>query len=178
MVSHRTLVPITTWWRHQMEAFSALLAICAGNPPVHGELSAQRPVTRSFDVCFDLRLNKRFSKQSWGCWLETLPYPLWRHSSEITYACIRQTSSTLDTRWFGECNRSLIQTWQLANVTADIVHINRLSIVVGKATTHRLGENKLNYYPMHPDGKRFISAIRCMFWWHYGENYFTNCKIK
>ena len=39
-----------TWWRHQMETFSALLAICAGNSPVHGEFPAQRPVTRSFDV--------------------------------------------------------------------------------------------------------------------------------
>ena len=37
-------------WRHQMETFSALLAICAGNSPVPGEFTAQRPVTRSFDV--------------------------------------------------------------------------------------------------------------------------------
>ena len=42
-------------------------------------IPAQRPVTRSFDVFFDLRLNKRFSKQSWGCWFETLSRPLWRH---------------------------------------------------------------------------------------------------
>ena len=49
-----------------MEAFSALLAICAGNSPVPGELPAQRPVTRSFDVFFDMRPNKRFSKPSWG----------------------------------------------------------------------------------------------------------------
>ena len=40
-----------------MEAFSALLAICAGNSPVTGEIPAQRPVTRGFDVFFDLRLN-------------------------------------------------------------------------------------------------------------------------
>ena len=40
-----------------MEPFSALLAICAGNSPVPGEFPAQRPVTRSFDVFFDLRLN-------------------------------------------------------------------------------------------------------------------------
>ena len=46
-----------------METFSALLAFCAGNSPVPGEFRAQRPVTRSFDVIFDLRLNKRFSKQ-------------------------------------------------------------------------------------------------------------------
>ena len=35
--------------------FSALLAICAGNSPVTGEFPIQRPVTRSFDVSFDLR---------------------------------------------------------------------------------------------------------------------------
>ena len=52
------------WWRHQMETFSALLAICAGNSPVPGEFPAKRPVTRSFDVFFDLRLNKQLSKQS------------------------------------------------------------------------------------------------------------------
>ena len=47
-----------------METFSALLALCAGNSPVNGEFPAQRPVTRSFDVLFDLRLNKRLSKQT------------------------------------------------------------------------------------------------------------------
>ena len=38
-----------------METFSTLLAICAGNSPVTGELPSQRPVTRSFGVFFDLR---------------------------------------------------------------------------------------------------------------------------
>ena len=52
------------WWRHQMETFSALLALCVGNSPVTGEFPSQRPVTRSFDVFFALRLNKRLSKQS------------------------------------------------------------------------------------------------------------------
>ena len=50
-----------SWWRHQMEIFSALLAICAGNSPVPGEFPTQRPVTQSFDVYFDLRPNKRLS---------------------------------------------------------------------------------------------------------------------
>ena len=44
-----------------METFSALLAICAGNSPVLGEFPTQRPVTRSFDVYFDLCPNKRLS---------------------------------------------------------------------------------------------------------------------
>ena len=46
-----------------METFSALLAICAGNSPVPGDFPAQRPVTRNFDVFFDLRPNKLLSKQ-------------------------------------------------------------------------------------------------------------------
>ena len=44
-----------------METFSALLARCAGNSPVIGEFPSQEPVTSSFDVFFDLRLNKRLS---------------------------------------------------------------------------------------------------------------------
>ena len=51
-----------SWWRHEMEAFSALLAICAGKEPVLGEFPAKKPVTQSFDIFFDLRLNKRLSK--------------------------------------------------------------------------------------------------------------------
>ena len=56
-----------------METFSALLAICAGNSLVTGEFTAQRPVTRSFDVFFDVSPNTRLSKQ-------------WRHcNGSITY---------------------------------------------------------------------------------------------
>ena len=47
-----------------METFSALLAICAGYSLVSGEFPVQGPVTRSFDVFFDLRLIKRPSKHS------------------------------------------------------------------------------------------------------------------
>ena len=83
-VSYRASInfnAVLTWWRHQMETFSALLTICAGNSPVPGEVPSQRPVTRTFDVYFELRLNKRLSKQSWGWWFETLSSPLWRHSN-------------------------------------------------------------------------------------------------
>ena len=68
-----------------METLSALLAICAGNSPVTGEFPAQRPVTRSFDVFFDLPLNKPLSKQWWGWWFETLSRPLWRHCDAVFY---------------------------------------------------------------------------------------------
>ena len=64
-----------------MEIFSALLAFYAGNSPVTGEFPSQRPVTRSFDVFFDLRLNKRLSKQSRRRWFETPSRSLWRHNN-------------------------------------------------------------------------------------------------
>ena len=74
---------LSTWWRHQMETFSALLALYAGNSPIHGEFPAQRPVMRSFDVFLDLRLNKRLSKQSWGWWFEKVSCPWRRHSNAM-----------------------------------------------------------------------------------------------
>ena len=74
---------VSSWWRHQMKTFFALLAICAGNSPVPGEFPTQRSVMRSFDVFFDLRLNKRLSKQPWGWWFETLSWSLWRHRNDV-----------------------------------------------------------------------------------------------
>ena len=81
---------MNTWWRHQMETFSALLAICAGNSPVSGEFPTQRPVMRSFDVFFDLRLNKRLSKQRWCWWFEMLSRPLWRHCNVMNMKIMPQ----------------------------------------------------------------------------------------
>ena len=80
-----------------------LLAICAGNQPDPGEFPSQRPVMRGFDVFFDLRMNKRLGKQSWGWWFETLPHPLWRHfnvldrysSDPSTTHCVHFTTMTL-----------------------------------------------------------------------------------
>ena len=47
-----------------------------------GEFPSQRPFMRSLDVFFDLRLNKRLSKQSRRRWLETLSGSLWRHCND------------------------------------------------------------------------------------------------
>ena len=53
-----------------METFSALLAFCVDNSPVIGEFPAQRPVPRSFDVFFDLRLKQQLSKPRRRWWFE------------------------------------------------------------------------------------------------------------
>ena len=83
---HLSLIHLS-WGRHQMETFSALLAFCAGNSPIPGEFPAQRPVTRSFDVFFDLCLNKRLSKQYRHRWFETPSCSLWRHGNAFIYYC-------------------------------------------------------------------------------------------
>ena len=67
---------------------SALLSFCEGNSPVTGQFTSQRPVTRSFGVFFDLRLNKRLSKPSRRRWFEMPVCPIWRHCNDITHICI------------------------------------------------------------------------------------------
>ena len=65
--------------------FFVLLVLCAGNSPVTGDFPTQRPVTRSFDVFFDLRLNKRLSKQPSRRWFETVSHSSWVHCYVVRY---------------------------------------------------------------------------------------------
>ena len=51
--------------------------------PSQWETTLQCNATCSFDVFFDLHLNKRLSKQSWGWWFETLSRPLWCHCNGL-----------------------------------------------------------------------------------------------
>ena len=59
--------------------------LLATSPDVAGEFPTQKPVTRSFDVFFELCLNKRLSKHSWGWWFETPPRPLSRHCNRSVH---------------------------------------------------------------------------------------------
>ena len=101
------------WWRHQMEKFSASLALCAWSSPVTGEFLTQRPVTRSFDIFFHLCLNKRLSNQPWGWWFETLSRPLWRRTAmDICFyaptSCSEKSTSKTDTSPATELNTILV----------------------------------------------------------------------
>ena len=73
------------WWRHQIETFCASLVLCEGNPPVTGVFPSWKPVMRSYDVFFDLRLNKRLSKQSLCRWFETQSRSLWHHCNAFSF---------------------------------------------------------------------------------------------
>ena len=58
---------------------------CAGNSAVTGEFSAQIPMTWSFDVFVDLRLNQQLSKQWRHRWFATLSRSLWRHCNAMVF---------------------------------------------------------------------------------------------
>ena len=77
-ITHKFCNISKSWWRHQIKTFSELLDLCEGNPPVTGGFPSPRPVTRSFDVFFDLRLNKRLSEPSRRRWFEETSRSLWR----------------------------------------------------------------------------------------------------
>ena len=105
----------TSWWRHQMETFSALLALCAGNSPVTDEFPAQRPATRSFDVIFYLRLNR------------VLHTPV---GAAIEWAIVRRFSDRLASR-----------KWLIRNQ----VLVNRLTTTSIKITKISWWEMLVNY---------------------------------
>ena len=84
----RRLPEFTTTWFLIMTSsngnfFRATGHLC-GEFTGPAEFPAQRPVARSFDVFFDLRSNKRLSKQSWGWWFETSSWSLWRQCNAET----------------------------------------------------------------------------------------------
>ena len=149
----------TAWWRHQLETFSALLAISAENSPVTGEFPAQRPVTQSFGVFFDLCLNKRLSKQSWGWWFETPLRPLWRpcngyspksHSGhEVIHPSISYIKIFFQsTGYWCNTNETLWLYWPVKNKnyrqSRDIIsfwcvyHTNKLPLKIWRVVTTRV----------------------------------------
>ena len=70
-------------WKH----FPRYWPVVRGNSPPP---SSQRVVTRSFDVFFDLCLNKRLSKLSRRRWFETPWRSLWRHCNAKSWRCCIQ----------------------------------------------------------------------------------------
>ena len=95
-----------------------------------GEFPTHGPVTRSFNVFFDLRLNKWLSKQSWGWWFEMLARPLWRHRnvcpgliSEMWSACFLQEKTL--TLLLQEPDYLEITTLMLWLLTSWLLHIAR-----------------------------------------------------
>ena len=82
---------------------------CEGNPPVTCGSPAQRPVTWSFDISFDLRLNKRLNKWPRRRWFATPSRSLWRHCNDGT-----DNESVMNAPW--SSLRNPVDTWRNNNV--------------------------------------------------------------
>ena len=129
-----------SWWRHQMETFSALLAFCVGNSLDTSEFPTQRPVTWSFGVFFELRLNQQLSKQ-WGRrWFETPSCSLWHYCNDS----VSVTKGTASTR----CNRSswTCYTISLSNLVT-VVSDNVLYIPFDNRLQHEIQDFSQIEYP-------------------------------
>ena len=118
-----------------MEIFSTLLAINAGNSPVTGEFPTQRPVTWSFHVFFDLWLNKRLSKQSWGQWFEMPSCSLWPHCNDVrsfeSYPYLK--CSTIEMLWRHISNMNMF-----IKSCLDILELEQLERLRSEDTPRRL----------------------------------------
>ena len=122
-----------------METVSASLASYAGNSPVTGEFPSQSTMTQSFDIFFDLRLNKRLSKQPWGWWYETLSLPLWRRRNVVDYRkrCINSVRLT--------CKMNNIEYANMGHKAEKPCH-PRKSPLNCKSNPHKNGFQPLNYW--------------------------------
>ena len=88
--------------------------------------TAQRPLTRSFDVFFDLRLNKRFSKQWRGWWFETPSRPLWCHCNVMQFIYLLHFHFLLHWPW-DNCIIALLSL---------VVHRSDPEIILGKGSAN------------------------------------------
>ena len=86
-----------------------------------GEFPTQRPVTRSFNVSFDLRLYKWLSKQPWGWWFETLSWSIWRHCNDICHQLHQNTQRTWGVIAVGKQIR-WYKKWRVSTVQESIAH--------------------------------------------------------
>ena len=100
LIRHNTQMTSVKWWNDIMmtssngNIFRVTGPLC-GEFTGPGEFLAQRPVTRSFDAFFDLRPNKRLSKQLGGWWFETQSWSLWRHCNDLSHESQRGKSTTV-----------------------------------------------------------------------------------
>ena len=106
------------WWRHQMETFSALLVLCAGNSPVTGEFPTQRPVTRSFAVSLIF---------VWiNAWVNS------REAGDLRRHCAHYNVIVMNVKSKTYCNHVLARDWDIQHISFDC-YFGHLYFTIKKA---------------------------------------------
>ena len=112
-----------------------------GNSPVTGEFPAQRPLTRSFDVFFDLRLNERLSKQPSGWWFGMPSCSLWRHCND--------TCLSVCAHWIYLCYQILYQFQSGCLISYPCMQKNERYIKMGKQYKFDSPRNNTHMHTLH-----------------------------
>ena len=119
-----------------------------------GEFLTQRPVTWSFNVFFDLRLNKRLSKQPWGWWFETPSWSLWRQCNGNTHHYTAGISL-----YMGPANERCLS---LAG------HTHKMIPVTGQIFAHKCYCNAKFYWLLHYNSSHYdYSKMSLSLCWRY-----------
>ena len=145
-----------SWWRHQMETFSALLTICAGNSPVTGEFLSQRPVTRIFGVFLWSAPEQRLEK--------TIEMPvIWdviAHNDVIVMYCINRSLYSQNNPSFSSGQSSKIFLLQFdyhKKITLHHISISQLHVERVNSRTVEYGNTELE--TISDEGIRPMSFI-------------------
>ena len=117
------------------EAFSTTFMLTSSNGSIfrvtgplwreftwHWRIPLPKPVTRGFDVFFDLHLKKRLSKQSRRRWFEMSSHSLWRHCY-VSYVCL--IVSTIIQYFGNSCHWSMTVVTTTALLAGVIFQISR-----------------------------------------------------
>ena len=129
-----------------------------------GEFTGLRWIPRTkasdagFGVFFDLRLNKRLSKQSWGWLLETLSWSLWRQSNGLHILC-----NILCFDW-DICYSMMISTRRVSLATG-IVHVTSIVLTIDGDILHDIhpASTQRNKHVIITLKWRFDVIITCLF---------------
>ena len=87
-----------SWWRHQMETFSAILALCAGTLPVQVDSPHKAQWRGALMVSFICTWINNWVKKTRGWWFETPPWSLWRQCNVEMACCCVLHEATLATK--------------------------------------------------------------------------------
>ena len=129
-------------------------------------IPSQRPVTRSFDIFFYLRLNKGLSKQSWVWWFETPSRSLWRHCNDTFHydpwnwiGCDKTNNRSSWRLFHGHFHKTNCLYSFIVQSTVSTSGIHK-RILMSSA----LGINAFQLWPIH-----LFWKVICHFWWmHWG----------
>ena len=116
---------------------------------IHRSVALQRPVTPSFDVFFDLRLNERLGKPSWGWWFETPSRLLKRYCNVSVFNLLRKTNKPLC--WENNEARVICfrNQWYIENISIHCVFVETFTNGFRQWRPQRICDPKIQNGPLN-----------------------------